>query len=407
MTSLDIVVFGATGASGTQVARLLAQRVADGAPFTLGIAGRSVARLEALRATLPAPTTAVPCDANDVAGVGALAARTGVIVSTVAPYVEYGEPMVAACAHAGTDYLDLSAETAHIRRLVDAYHATAQRTGARLIPTCGFDAAISDLGVHTLVSHFRAQSTDAAEIRALFRCAGGWNAGTVASAQALWRRPADQEAMRDPFLLVPLETPRPTDRAPHVDPTAAVRDHDVGRWVAPFWMGPINTRVVRRSLAMRAGDNTAPLPTYHEYWDPGEPADFAMAQAVAASWSAWQQLSRVPTVATTVSAALAPWMALGEQWPNAGFRALFLGRGRDGSRAWARVRGPLDPANGATTAIATEAAVLLAESRGRDARSGFLTPAIAFGHALANALLRHGIRTECPHAPSWVQVAEL
>ena len=46
MTSLDIVVFGATGASGTQVARLLAQRVADGAPFTLGIAGRSVARLE-------------------------------------------------------------------------------------------------------------------------------------------------------------------------------------------------------------------------------------------------------------------------------------------------------------------------------------------------------------------------
>ena len=407
MTPLDIVVFGATGTSGAQVARLLAQRVADGATFTLGIAGRSVARLEDLRASLPAPATATPCDANDTAGVTALAARTGVMVSTIAPYVDHGEPMVAACARAGTDYLDLSAETAQIRRLIDAHQATAQRTGARLVPTCGFDAAISDLGVHILIAHFRERRTDVAEIRALFRCAGGWNAGTVASAQALWKRPADQEAMRDPFLLLPPETPRPLDRARHLDPSAAVRDHDVGRWVAPFWMGPINTRVVRRSLTLDRGESAAPLPTYHEFWDPGGPADFAMAQAVAASWGVWQQLSRVPTVATAMSASLAPWMALGERWPTSGFRALFLGRGRDGSRAWARVRGPLDPANGATAAIATEAAVLLAQSRGRVTPGGFLTPATAFGRTLATALLRHGIRTECPHSPSWAHVARL
>src|SRR5262249_35653993 len=67
--------------------------------------------------------------------------------TTVGPYSHYGEPLVAACAAAGTDYVDLTGEPEFVDRMWIAYHAEAERTGARLVHSCGFDSIPYDLGV--------------------------------------------------------------------------------------------------------------------------------------------------------------------------------------------------------------------------------------------------------------------
>ena len=54
--------------------------------------------------------------------------------------------MVAACAAAGTGYVDLTGEPEFVDEMWLRYHAEAERTGARLVHSCGFDSIPYDLG---------------------------------------------------------------------------------------------------------------------------------------------------------------------------------------------------------------------------------------------------------------------
>src|SRR6266566_9511847 len=95
-----IVVFGATGYTGRLVAESL---VESGARPVL--AGRSGDRLVALAGELGGLDTAV-ADVADPASVGALVESGDVLISTVGPFVKWGEPAVRAAISAGAQYLD-------------------------------------------------------------------------------------------------------------------------------------------------------------------------------------------------------------------------------------------------------------------------------------------------------------
>lgn len=152
----DIVLMGATGFAGKLTAAYLAERLPEGARWAL--AGRSRERLEAVRAEIAeqAPAAAgaalVVADSNDSESLAALASSTRVVISTVGPYVRYGEPLVAACAAAGTDYLDLTGEPEFVDLMYLRYHTTAVQSGARLVHSCGFDSIPYDLGALYTVS---------------------------------------------------------------------------------------------------------------------------------------------------------------------------------------------------------------------------------------------------------------
>ena len=74
------------------------------------------------------------------------AESTRVVITTVGPYILHGEPLVAACAAAGTDYVDLTGEPEFVDLMWLRYHTEAERTGARLVHSCGFDSIPYDLG---------------------------------------------------------------------------------------------------------------------------------------------------------------------------------------------------------------------------------------------------------------------
>ncbi|MCB1998098.1 MAG: saccharopine dehydrogenase NADP-binding domain-containing protein, partial [Rhodoferax sp.] len=105
--SFDLVIFGASGYTG----RLVAEHLAHQAPPDLrwALAGRDASRLQAVHSDLQLPN-AVACltvDANDESSLRSLMAQTRLVITTVGPYQLYGSALVAACAQAGVDYVDL------------------------------------------------------------------------------------------------------------------------------------------------------------------------------------------------------------------------------------------------------------------------------------------------------------
>src|SRR5262249_23691076 len=117
---LDIVLSGATGFTG----RLTAARIAAQGPPGLrwAIAGRNAVTLAAGAATLAdhgaagRDVTTVLADVEDATSLRTLAERTRVLITTVGPYAELGDPVVGACAAAGTDYADLTGEPGFVDR---------------------------------------------------------------------------------------------------------------------------------------------------------------------------------------------------------------------------------------------------------------------------------------------------
>src|SRR5690606_7803971 len=94
-------------------------------------------------------------DTGDAASIEEVANSARVIITTVGPYVKYGEPLVAACARAGTDYVDLTGEPTFVDRMYVKYHAEAERSGARIVHACGFDSGPHYRGVYYAVKQRR------------------------------------------------------------------------------------------------------------------------------------------------------------------------------------------------------------------------------------------------------------
>jgi short subunit dehydrogenase-like uncharacterized protein len=148
----DIVLFGATGFTGQLTADYLAAHAP--AQARIALAGRNRTKLEAAVARVSerrpagaAPVALVVADVTDEPSLERLARATRVVVTTVGPYLQYGEPLVAACAAAGTGYLDLTGEPEFVDRMYLRYHDAAVQSGARLIHAAGFDSIPHDLGV--------------------------------------------------------------------------------------------------------------------------------------------------------------------------------------------------------------------------------------------------------------------
>ena len=152
----DVIVVGATGYVGALISSYLALR-AGGNAVRWAVAGRNAGKLDAVKAALGRGGEGVASIVADTANraMDALAAQTKVVLTTVGPYAKYGSQLVAACAAAGTDYCDLTGEAPWIQKMIDAHQDTAEASGARIVPCCGFDSIPSDLGVYFLNKEVR------------------------------------------------------------------------------------------------------------------------------------------------------------------------------------------------------------------------------------------------------------
>jgi short subunit dehydrogenase-like uncharacterized protein len=135
-----IAVYGATGFTGRLVAAELRRR---GARTIL--AGRNPAKLAMLAEDLggDAETRAVRLD--DAAGLRELLEPCAAVIACAGPFVEHGEPVLAAAADARTHYLDTTGEQPFMRMVFERYAEAAERAGIALITAMGFDYVPGDM----------------------------------------------------------------------------------------------------------------------------------------------------------------------------------------------------------------------------------------------------------------------
>jgi short subunit dehydrogenase-like uncharacterized protein len=127
-----IIIFGATGFTGRLVAERLA---AQGAAPVL--AGRSEASVRELAERLGLEWRVA--DALRQNSVFALQEDGDVIVSTVGPFVKWGEPAVRAAIAAKGAYIDSTGEPPFIRAVFEDHDAAAQAAGVGLLTAFGYD----------------------------------------------------------------------------------------------------------------------------------------------------------------------------------------------------------------------------------------------------------------------------
>ncbi|MFF0447974.1 saccharopine dehydrogenase family protein [Streptomyces sp. NPDC004609] len=378
----DIVLFGATGFVGELTARYLAGHAPDGCRWA--IAGRSRARLERLRERLAAghPHCAelplIEATADDHGALRQLAESTRVVATAVGPYLRYGEPLVAACARAGTDYIDLSGEPEFVDLMFVRHDTRARETGARLIHACGFESVPHDLGAYFTVRQLPRDVP--LRVDGFVRSGAVFSGGTLASAlHTMGRGRQLLRAAHERRLHEPRSVGRRA-RAPIGGPRFS---RETNAWALPLPL--IDAEIIARSA--RALPRYGPDFRYRHY------ASFrTLPTAVGAvvAVGALVGLAQLPPARRRLSDRLGPGQGPDEERrARSWFSVRFVGEG-GGRTVFTEVSGG-DPGHDETAKIFAESALCLVYDALPDT-SGQLTPAVAMGDALLARLRAAGIR---------------
>jgi short subunit dehydrogenase-like uncharacterized protein len=373
----DIVVYGATGYTGRLVAEYLAHHYQGKGP-KWAMAGRSADKLAEVRDLIGAPTDTplVVANSDDPASMKALAESARVIVTTVGPYQLYGEPLLAACVAAGTDYADLCGEPVWMRQMADKYHEAAKASGARIAFSSGFDSIPFDLGVFMLQQEAKQRhGSPAPRVKGRVRAMqGGFSGGTAASLKAtlvtLGQHPALLQYMMSPFGITPgfVGPDQPLADQP-------VYDEALGSWCAPFIMATINTKNVHRTNFLLGHPYGADF-VYDEMLltGPGEQGE-AIAKHVATTPMMGGENDPKPGEGPSK-----------EERDNGHYDVLFVGEWPDGQTIHYGVKGRYDPGYGSTSRMIAETGIALLSCK---AEGGISTPGALLGDALVKRLQDH------------------
>jgi short subunit dehydrogenase-like uncharacterized protein len=401
---LDVVLFGATGFVGKLTAEYLARAAPAGS--RIGLAGRSREKLERLGEELGAPVADWPlivADCTDGAALAELAARTTAVATTVGPYRRYGMALVEACAAAGTHYADLTGETLFMRETIEHFETPARASGARIVHGCGFDSIPSDIGVLLLYETAGELTETTLVVR---RLRGGVSGGTLASMKSTVDDVKKDRSLAgilaDPYALSPHRDDEP-ELGDEADLRGAEYCDELGTWLGPFVMAPINTRVVRRSNALQGWAYGRRF-RYREVMAFGSGLSGRVkALGMGGSLAALGAGLALPPSRFVLDRVLpAPGAGPKDELVRQGFFVIEIHARTPSDTRWVcHVMAHGDPGYGATSVMLAESALALALDGDKlPDRAGVLTPATGIGLRLADRLRAAGQTFNATRAPS-------
>jgi short subunit dehydrogenase-like uncharacterized protein len=376
----DIVLFGATGFTGALTAEYLAGAVPDRARWAL--AGRNRSKLDKVRDGLTlrdgaAEPELLEADVTDEDSLRRIAESASVVITTVGPYIHYGDPLVAACAKAGTDYVDLTGEPEFVDRCYVRHHAQAAESGARLVHACGFDSIPHDLGAYFTVRQL--PEGVPLKVEGFVRAGGGPSGGTYQSALAAMSRlrgaSAEAKARKQ-------AEPAGDGRRVHGLGGRPRKEPRINGWAVP--LPTVDPQIVLRSA--RAMPRYGPDFSYGHYAAVKRLATIAVAGTALGAMALGAQLPPTRKLLEKVKSSGDGPSA--EQRAKGWFSVRFFGEG-GGQSVVCEVKGG-DPGYGETSKMLAESALCLAFDDLPET-AGQVTTAQAMGEPLTERLQAAGI----------------
>ncbi|MCX6129499.1 MAG: saccharopine dehydrogenase NADP-binding domain-containing protein [Proteobacteria bacterium] len=390
-TEFDLIVFGATAFTGRLAAQYLLSP-SDRAPLRIALAGRNLKKLEDLALQCQVKPQIIYADSSDQASIDTMVARTRCVLSFAGPFSLYGEPLIAACARLGRDYLDITGETPFIRQMIERYQNLAESTGARLIPFSGFDSVPADLCMHLARSASQSRGISLDDFSFYYQLQGGFNGGTLASALHMAESAEGRQLFNPNALILDARWPKGPRSAMGPSFEAVLQ-----RWSFPFFMNPVNRAVVRRSAWLLApADQTAARFGYEERLLVGRSLG-ALQAGLGTGLLAGFGFLTGSKAGRSILNALGPKPGEGpsaERRKHGFFRGQLIGRSQNLAKIIIRMQGEGDPGNELTIRMACESARLAAENLFKTEQKGFLTPSVAFADDLVQRLGHAGFRFE-------------
>ena len=245
----DIIIWGASGFTGGLVAEYIYKNY-DIKDLKWAIGGRNKQKLANLRdSILDKNIPIVLANSLNEKSLIEMVKRTNVICSTVGPYAKYGSLLVKSCVRNKTHYCDIAGETQWIRKIIDLYHEEATSNHVKIVNSCGFDSVPSDIGVY-----FINQKLSKKNLNIKMRVTGtkgGISGGTYASLNNVIFEASKNKKIKEnlinPYGLNPYEEQYGPDKK---DLMTIKYDKKINKWIAPFVMAGINTKIVRRTNAI-------------------------------------------------------------------------------------------------------------------------------------------------------------
>jgi short subunit dehydrogenase-like uncharacterized protein len=299
-------------------------------------------------------------------------------VTTVGPYLLYGEPLVRACAEEGTDYVDLTGEPEFVDRMYVAHHDAAVASGARIVHACGFDSVPHDLGAYFTVKQLG--DTDAIRLRGVVRSNATFSGGTFHSALTAMSR---ARQMREAMAARRRKEQRLSTRSSRAVAGRPHRDAQLGHWLLP--LPTIDPAIVARSGRM--------LPAYgpdfrYSHYAGVKSLRYAVAGATAVGLLALS--AQVPPLRKQLLNRVQPGQGPSEERrARSWFTVDFVGES-EGRVVHTQVAGG-DPGYTETAKMLAESALCLAFDD-NPPTAGQVTTAVAMGDRLLARLQRAGLR---------------
>ena len=374
----DVIVFGATGYTGKLVAEYMKDEYGDDESIKWAIAGRNMEKLMLVKNDLGLKDEIemIEVDSSDIDALNKMTSSTKCVLTTVGPYQLYGSDLVQSCANNGTDYVDLTGEPGWMYEMINLCKEQAEKSGSRIVFSCGFDSIPFDLGVYFLQKAFIEKNGKPAErIRGRVQAMNGeFSGGTIASLGAtmatLKEKPELIKVLANPFSLSEgFEGP------PQPDDSKVILDEKINMWVAPFVMAPINTKNIHRSnflLNHMYGENFE----YDEMMIAGEGEDGKI-------------IADAMTTANPMGGDNVPQPGEGpskESREQGNYDVLFVAESGDETMQ-ARVTGDMDPGYGSTSKMIAESALCLVKDCDT-LPGGIYTPAPSMGETLISRLVQ-------------------
>ena len=396
-----VVLYGATSFVGQITAKYLSQFLADSNDVEWAIAGRDEEKLKKLQSEISDSGSAKKVDiiianSNDEASLDEMTKQANVVISTVGPYLKYGEPLIKSCANNGTDYVDLTGEAIFIKDMMDKYQDTASQSGARIVNSCGFDSIPSDLGVYFTQQQAEKQFDEVCEkIHMRVKAAkGGLSGGTVASMATIFEEVGKDKSRRkqvaNPYLLND-DADAPNVRQKNVSKPEYDSEH--GRWLAPFVMASINTRIVHRTNQLTDYEYGREFKYDEAMWMKDGVKGQLTSYALSAGLFGFATTMMFKPSRELLSKHVLPKSGSGpskSEQENGYFDIRFFGYTPSNDSISTKVTGDRDPGYGSTSRMLAQSALCLAQDIShQDVKGGFWTPASAMGDKLIARLKEH------------------